>query len=134
MDFLSHRFSELKRFNNHSSLPGRRMGRPIDIHHGLRFPLFDMMGLDLLFVVSIGSRNIEYRLELFDEEPLIGGDLRSVEFFQGINTLPRDQGVNLILLLDMSAVQWLIGAFDLDRRGWLTFLEDSYIFVIALEG
>lgn len=59
--------------------------------------------------------DVEERLQLDDELPLVVGDLLAVEFLQAVDALAGDLAVKGVLLLEMAAVGGLVAAhFDLD--------------------
>lgn len=50
-----------------------------------------------------------------------------------IDRLPRDERVERIFLLKLSAVQWLVRAFNFDSNRGLTLLDDRDGLVVELD-
>ena len=87
-----------------------------------------------LYRFTAPSRDIKQRLQLLDQRPLILAHIVSVKLLQRIDRGPRDHRVQHVFLLELSAVEWLVGAFDLDRYRGLAFLADRDGLVLALDG
>lgn len=80
------------------------------------------------------SRNIKKYLQLLNQQPLLLADIVAIIFLQRIYTLPADQGVQNVFLVQLAAVERLVGAFDLNGYGGLSFFADGDLFVVALDG
>lgn len=95
------------------------------------------MMLDLATVIvattTSQSRYIEERLELLDQQPLVGGDVCTIELFEGINRLPRDERVEHVFLFELAAVKRLIGAFDFYGYGRLALFADRDRLVLSFD-
>ena len=76
---------------------------------------------------------IEQSLKFGDQYPLIVTDVRSIEFFQRVDTLPRNHRVKRVLFFQVSTVHWLIWTFDLDCNRGLAFLTYRNLFVVAFD-
>lgn len=94
-----------------------------------------MLELATLIVATTTSqsRYIEERLELLDQQPLVCGDVCTIELFEGINRLPRDERVEHVLLFELAAVKRLIGAFDLYGYGRLALFADRDRLVLSFD-
>ena len=79
------------------------------------------------------SRYIKRALQLLNQRPLLITNIRPVKLLQRIDTLPRDQRVQRVLFFPMSAVDRLVGSFDLDRDGGLAALDHGDLFVVTLD-
>ena len=77
--------------------------------------------------------NLEDRLELLDQSPLVHGDVRAVEFLQRVDACTRNVRVQHVLLLEVSAVHRLVAGFDLDGHGRLALFADGDGLVFALD-
>lgn len=77
------------------------------------------------------SRNVENGLELLDQGPFLHGDFGSVEFLECVDTCTRDVRVQCVLLFKVTAVQRLVGSFDLDGDGGLTSLGDGHRLMVT---
>ena len=76
---------------------------------------------------------IEQRLKFGDQYPLLITNIRSVEFFQCVDTLPRNHRVKRVLFFQVSAVHWLVWTFNLYCNGGLTFFAYRNLFVVAFD-
>ena len=80
------------------------------------------------------SRNIKEHLEFLYEQPLFVAYIRPVVLLERIDTLPRNERVQHVLLLELASVHRLVAAFDLDSNGGLTLLAERDLFVISFDG
>lgn len=79
--------------------------------------------------------DVEQRLELDDELPLVVRNLLPVELLQRVDTSSGDQAVERILLLELAAVRGLVAAhLDLDGYRRLALLADRDLLVVSLDG
>lgn len=62
------------------------------------------------------SRDVENGLELLHQGPLFHRDFGPVELLEGIDTGTRDAREQLVLLLQVTAVQGLIATLNLDSN------------------
>lgn len=79
-------------------------------------------------------RHIKQRLQLLDEQPLLIADVGTVELLERVDALPRDHRVERILLVQVAAVERLVGALDLDRDGGGALFGVGDGFVFAFDG
>lgn len=78
--------------------------------------------------------NIKQPLQVLrNKTPLVFVYLISVELFQTIDARTRYLRVQRILLFQLTAVHWLIAAFDLDGNGRLALLADGQLLVVAFD-
>jgi hypothetical protein len=69
----------------------------------------------LTFDKFVRLLNVEQRLELDDELPLIVADILSVELLEGVNALSGDQTVQSLLFFKVTTIHGLVTAhLDLD--------------------
>lgn len=78
--------------------------------------------------------DVEQRLQLLDQRPLVHADVGAVELLQHVNALARNQTVQHILLLELATVRGLVGRLDLDGHRRLAALAEWYLLVVALDG
>nr|POE67125.1 hypothetical protein CFP56_72683 [Quercus suber] len=69
-----------------------------------------------------------------DQGPFVLVDFVAVEFLQRVDALAGDVRVQGVLLLELTAVQRLVGTFDLDRDRRLALFAERDLFVIAFDG
>lgn len=80
------------------------------------------------------SGNIKQHLQLLHQHPLLLADIAAIILFQGIDTLPTQQAVQRILLVQLSTVERLVGPFDLDGDRGLALFADGDLLVVAFDG
>lgn len=87
----------------------------------------------LSVLLSPALVNIEQRLELDDQLPLVVRHVLPVELLEGVDALSRYQAVERILLFELATVHGLVTAhLDLDGNGRLALLADRNLFVVSL--
>ncbi len=83
-----------------------------------------------LNAASTHSWNVKQRLQLPYQLPFIVTDVRPVEFLQGVYGSPRQERVQSVGLFELSAIEWLVRAFDFDGDRRLTFLDQGNVLVV----
>lgn len=79
--------------------------------------------------------DVEQRLELDNELPLVVGDVLAVELLEAVDGCPRDGAVQRVRLLELPPVRRLVPAhLDLDRNRGLALLADWDLLVLSLDG
>jgi hypothetical protein len=79
--------------------------------------------------------NVEQTLQMLgDQSPLVLVHLVAVELLQAVDTGAADHTVQHVLLLEVAAIQRLVGALDLDGHRRLALLADGDLLVVALDG
>lgn len=87
----------------------------------------------LAVLLSPALVNIEQRLELDDQLPLVVRHVLPVELLEGVDALSRYQAVEGILLFELATVHGLVTAhLDLDGNRRLALLADRNLFVVSL--
>lgn len=87
----------------------------------------------LAVLLSPALVNIEQRLELDDQLPLVVRHVLPVELLEGVDALSRYQAVERILLFELATVHGLVTAhLDLDGNRRLALLADRNLFVVSL--
>ena len=77
--------------------------------------------------------DIEQRLELDDQLPVVVGHVLAVELLKCVDTLTRDETVKGVGFLEVAAVRRLVVHLDLDGYRGLALLADGDLLVIALD-
>jgi hypothetical protein len=87
----------------------------------------------LLTLISSHLRNIKHGLQVLDQPPLIHADIASKELLERVDTLPAERRVQSIPFFQVSTVHGLIGSFDFDGDGGLSFFANGDLFVVTLD-